>query len=129
MTLVRGQGRILMRDGTAIPAENWQLIENFKESMEKERMETCNRCQERWFNMKLAVAGVCNRCRKTRDEDKQPYLMSNDNDMDPGEVPPHLPKLSQVQEMLIARAHVHVEAKRIRGHQYQYTGPGILSVS
>src|SRR5437667_4500286 len=37
--------------------------------------------------------------------------------------PSHLrPGLSQAEEMLIARAHVHVEAKRVRGHQYQYTG-------
>ena len=80
--------------------------------------------------MKLDVAGVCNRCRKTRDkEDKQPYLMSDDNEMDPGGVSPHLPKLSQVEEILIARAHVHVEAKRIRGHHYQYMGPATLSVS
>src|SRR5882762_6600057 len=42
--------------------------------------------------------------------------------MDPGEVPEHLPALSQVEEMLIARVHVHLEAKRIRGLQYQYTG-------
>ena len=79
---------------------------------------------------KLDVAGVCNRCRKTRDkDDKQPYLMIDDNEMDPGGVSPHLPKLSQVEEILIARAHVHVEAKRIRGHHYQYMGPATLSVS
>ncbi|KAN0072007.1 hypothetical protein V8E54_009736, partial [Elaphomyces granulatus] len=34
----------------------------------------------------------------------------------------HLPALSQVEEMLIARVHLHLEAKRIRGLQYQYTG-------
>ena len=32
-----------------------------------------------------------------------------------------LPKLNQVEEMLIARAQVYVEAKRIRDHQYQCT--------
>ena len=41
--------------------------------------------------------------------------MSDDNDMDPGEVPAHLPALSQVEEMLTARVHLHLEAKRIRG--------------
>jgi ATP-dependent DNA helicase PIF1 len=72
--------------------------------------------------MKLNAAGVCERCYKTRDKgDKEPYLMSDDNAMDPDEAPALLPKLSQAEEMLIARAHVHVEAKRIRGHQCQYT--------
>jgi hypothetical protein len=73
--------------------------------------------------MKLNATGVCERCCKSRDkEGKQPYLISDDNEMDPGDVPAYLPKLSQAEEMLIARAHVHVEVKRVRGHQYQYTG-------
>ncbi|KAN0069320.1 hypothetical protein V8E54_012335 [Elaphomyces granulatus] len=38
--------------------------------------------------------------------------------MDPGEVPAHLPALSQIEEMLIARVHVHLEAERL---QYRYT--------
>jgi hypothetical protein len=48
--------------------------------------------------------------------------MSADNYMDPGEVPVHLPTLTQVEEMVIARAHVQMLLKRVRGHQYQYTG-------
>ena len=48
--------------------------------------------------------------------------MSDDNEMDPGEVPEHLPKLSQVEEILISHAHVHLEARWVRSHQYQYTG-------
>ena len=67
--------------------------------------------------------GVCDRCNGTRDKgNKSPYLMSDDNEIDPGEVPGHLPKLSQVEEMLISCAHVHLEARQVRGHQYQYTG-------
>ncbi|KAN0070868.1 hypothetical protein V8E54_011033 [Elaphomyces granulatus] len=37
------------------------------------------------------------------DKDKEPPLLSDGNEMDPGEVPEHLPALSQVEEMLIAR--------------------------
>jgi hypothetical protein len=44
------------------------------------------------------------------------------NSMDPGCVPAHFPELSQAEEMLMARVHVHLEAKRVRGLQYQYTG-------
>ena len=60
---------------------------------------------------------VCRRC-LLKDKDKEPFLMSDDNEMDPGEVPAHLLALSQVEEMLIARVHLHLEAKRIRGLQY-----------
>jgi hypothetical protein len=71
--------------------------------------------------MQLNRDNVCHRC-QLKDKDKEPPLLSDDNDMDPGEVPEHLPALSQVEEMLIARVHLHLEAKRIRGLQYQYTG-------
>ena len=56
--------------------------------------------------------GVCDRCNVSRDKrNKSPYIMSDDNEMDPGEVSRHLPKLSQVEEMLISRAHVHLEVR------------------
>jgi hypothetical protein len=42
--------------------------------------------------------------------------------MDPGVVPAYLPELTQVEEMVIARAHVQMLVKRVRGHQYHYTG-------
>ena len=93
--------------------------------MEAVRMETCRRCQEHGFAMDLKD-GVCHRC-FLRDTDSQkrpvtPYLMSADNHMDPGIVPSHLPELTQVEEMVIARAHVQMLVKRVRGHQYHYTG-------
>ena len=71
--------------------------------------------------MQLNRDNVCHRC-QLKDKDKEPPLLSDANEMDPGEVPEHLPALSQVEEMLIARVHLHLEAKRIRGLQYQYTG-------
>jgi hypothetical protein len=49
--------------------------------------------------------------------------MSAENNMDPGSVPSHLPELTKVEEIVIARAqHVQMLVKRVRGHQYQYTG-------
>lgn len=42
--------------------------------------------------------------------------------MDPGSVPRYLPELTQVEEMVIARAHVQMLVKRVRRHQYRYTG-------
>ena len=66
---------------------------------------------------------ICDCCNISRDKgNKSPYIMSNENEMAPGEVPEHLPKLSQVEEMLISHAYVHLEARWVHGHQYQYTG-------
>jgi hypothetical protein len=48
--------------------------------------------------------------------------MSTDNEIDPGEVPAHLPALTQVEEMIIARSHVQMLVHRYRGHQYHYSG-------
>jgi len=48
--------------------------------------------------------------------------MSTDNRMDPGELPAHLPELTQVEEMIIARSHIQMIVYRYRGHQYHYSG-------
>ena len=48
--------------------------------------------------------------------------MSADNEMDLGEIPAHLPELTQVEEMIIARSHVQMLVHRYRGHQYHYSG-------
>lgn len=66
--------------------------------------------------------GICHSCTlrdsKAKMKDGQPFLMSADNNMDPGDCYGRLPELSQMEEMCIARAHVHMQLKRVRGHQY-----------
>lgn len=42
--------------------------------------------------------------------------------MDHGMVPDFLPPLTQMEESVIARAHIHMQIKRYRGHQYKYSG-------
>lgn len=84
-------------------------------------METCTRCNEHWFDMRLKD-GVCHTCFLRDKRGAVPFLMSAANNMDPGEVPAHLPKLSQVEEMTIARSHVQMVLCRVRGHQYKYSG-------
>ena len=87
-------------------------------------MEFCTRCKENWFRAGV-VKSICAKCRTTRDskkKDDEPFLMSAANSMDPGTVPPHLLKLTQVEEMLIARVHCFVEVHQVRGQQYKYSG-------
>jgi hypothetical protein len=45
---------------------------------------------------------VCHRCFNRDKGNKTPFLMSAENEMDPGELPAHLPELTQVEEMIIA---------------------------
>jgi hypothetical protein len=68
-------------------------------------METCGRCKERWFKMDLKLS-VCHACFLRDKANKMPFLMSAENEMDPGELPAHLPALTQVEEMIIAYSHM-----------------------
>ncbi|KAH7016589.1 hypothetical protein B0J12DRAFT_540460, partial [Macrophomina phaseolina] len=102
-----------------LSAADLKLIKDFHRELGKDKLETCTRCQERWFNMKLDDFGVCSRCRYRRDQgkaDDMPFLFSDANSLDPGEMPDaSLPQLTQVEEMLISRVHVHIEVRQIRG--------------
>jgi ATP-dependent DNA helicase PIF1 len=89
--------------------------------MDQVQMETCRRCKERWFKMDLKL-GVCHACFLRDKANKMPFLMSAENEMDPGELPAHLPALTQVEEMIIACSHVQMMVYRYRGHQYHYSG-------
>jgi len=84
-------------------------------------MESCSHCKERWFCMDLK-SDVCHRCFNRDKGKKTPFLMSAENEMDPGDIPAHLPELTQVEEMIIARSHVQMMVHRYRGHQYHYSG-------
>jgi hypothetical protein len=89
--------------------------------MEEVKMETCLRCKERWFAMDLKD-GTCHACFLRDKRNQSPYLMSAENEMDPGDIPAYLPELTQVEEMIIARSHVQMMVHRYRGHQYHYSG-------
>jgi Helitron helicase-like domain at N-terminus len=116
-------------DPPFIPPEDWKLLENFRLELEKYRMEYCGRCKEKWFEMRLKVhrrwpEAICHRCwnKDQKVQDGDDFFFSAANNMDPGAIPSSLPALSQVEEMVIARAHVQMVMKRVRGHQYHYSG-------
>src|SRR5258706_16007955 len=82
---------------------------------------TCLRCKEHWFAMDLKD-GPCHACFLRDKRNHSPYLMSVENEMDPGDIPAYLPELTQVEEMIVARSHVQMMVHRYRGHQYHYSG-------
>jgi hypothetical protein len=108
-----------------LPTYEWRRIQDFNRAIEAIQIETCQRCQEYRFAMDLKDS-VCHRCFlqdiDSRKRPVMPFLMSVENNMDLGVVPSYLPELSQVEEMVITRAHIQMLVKRVRGHQYQYTG-------
>ena len=49
-------------------------------------------------------------------------LYSKSNNADVGSLPHNLPSSSEIEEILIARAHVHVQVRQIKGQQFFYSG-------
>ena len=80
--------------------------------MDQVNMASCSRCKERWFALDLKD-GICHACFLRDKGNKTPFLMSSENEMDPGEVPAYLPELTQVEEMIIARSHVQMMVHRV----------------
>jgi hypothetical protein len=113
------------RDDPALTEQDYQLLNNFHEKLDREHLETCSRCEEMWFHMGLDDNRVCSSCQKVDknlNEDEMPFLYSGANEMDPGPIPPSLEPLTQIEEMLIARVHCFVEVRQVRGIQYKYKG-------
>ena len=52
--------------------------------------------------------GICHTCFLQDKWGQTPFLMSAENQMDPGVLPTHLPILTQIEEMVIARSHVQM---------------------
>ncbi|KAK8913490.1 hypothetical protein VCV18_011496 [Metarhizium anisopliae] len=100
------------------------LVREFYTALDDDEMHSCLRCKERWFDMKQNSLNICSRCisRDRKRASDEPYFFSAANNLDFGEVPGNLPDLTMVEEMLIARVHVHVKVLQVRGAQYKYRG-------
>jgi ATP-dependent DNA helicase PIF1 len=114
------------RTNQALTDADKKLLETFHQAIERETMEICDRCNERWFNMSLDDNNVCIKCRladsSTKRDEDEPFLYSSLNNADPGGINPALPKLTMIEELLIARVHTFVEVYLKRGAQYRYKG-------
>jgi hypothetical protein len=112
------------RDNPALTDRDFQLLQDFHSKLNKDKLETCLRCDEKWFRMGLNNDMICNSCVKadSKLDEGLPFLYSADNEMDPGPAEPGLEPLTQIEEMLIARVHCFVEVRQVRRVQYKYKG-------
>lgn len=108
----------------ALGEEDQALVREFYAALNDDRMHSCIRCKERWFDMKRNSMKICSRCisRDRKRSPNEPYFFGAANNLDFGEVPSNLPDLTMIEEMLIARVHVHVKVLQVRGAQYKYRG-------
>ena len=87
----------------------------------------CKVCNESWPATEMgrratvfdATTDTCKRCDLDMGEVKK---YSKENDMDPGDIPDHLPELTVVEEALIATAHQHIQVMRNTGGSAKYRG-------
>ena len=78
-------------------------------------MEICDQYQERWFAMNLKD-GICHTYFLRDKHDQTPFLISAQNQMDPGVLPAYLSMLTQIEEMIIARSHIQMIIYCYCGH-------------
>ncbi|CAG8503777.1 4193_t:CDS:2 [Paraglomus occultum] len=95
-----------------------KLLKDFHKRMDKLQHVVCPVCNESCPSIVL-VKGKCQRCYS---EKIMPNKFSADNNMDPGDIPEELQDLTEIEEMLIARAFTVMSIYRLRGGQYGYRG-------
>lgn len=99
-----------------------EAMDNFHTKQSKWRQELCNVCHEIWptrVDISTSEEYICTRCKRDK---AVPKLYSCANDMHPGMVPPCLGGLTQVEQMLIARACPIMSIYRKHGGQWGYKG-------
>ena len=100
-----------------------KAMESFHNKQTKWRQRLCSVCHEVWPARACLQVDlqnyICTRCKRDKHDTK---LFSVGNDMHPGEVPPCLKGMSQVEEMLIARVCPIMSVYRKHGGQRGYKG-------
>ena len=112
----------------AISSKDQALQRKFYAELSKIQLESCPRCHEKWFNMKLEN-GICSKCHSKDDKkaENEPFYFSAANELDFGLVPTYLPELSFTEQMMISKVHNFTQIRQIRGAQYRYKGHCVSS--
>jgi hypothetical protein len=95
-------------------------MDQFQTKQNQWQNKKCNICNECWPTKNQRIAFyICNRCQRDK---HNPKLYSAENDMDPGTVPPCLQDMTQIEELLIARACPIMTVYHKHGGQLGYSG-------
>ncbi|KAJ7234336.1 hypothetical protein C8J57DRAFT_1089900, partial [Mycena rebaudengoi] len=94
---------------SAVSAADRALMSKVRDEWMKVEVETCSSCHEQWFDLEVQD-GKCAKCRSK----KYPTKYQESNKMFPG-LAPHLPPLTQMEEMLLSPVHALVALYQIRG--------------
>ena len=114
-------------------SNGWQTDDLYKQSWAQRHMNQFQTKQNQWQHKKCTICNeqwpmriqlnmdpyICTRCQRDK---HNPKLFSAENDMDPGSVPPCLQNLTQIEELLIARACPFMTVYHKHGGQLGYSG-------
>ncbi len=111
----------------AISNSNWDFIANFYFFLIKMRWKTCDVCNETSFNMKIRIHEKmfeCAKCRfdrvKNEKNDDFVFLWKAFNNLNSQCLFFHLSHFFIAEKLLIARAHVLMNYRRVKDCQYKY---------
>lgn len=103
--------------------QSWAQVymNQFQTKQNQWQNKKCTTCNEQWPTRTHTCTEpyVCMRCQRDK---HSPKLFSADNDMDPGSVPPCLQNMSQIEELLVARACPITTVYHKHGGQLGYSG-------
>jgi hypothetical protein len=74
------------QDDPALTVRDWELLQGFHKRLDSEKLETCSRCDEKWFRIGLNDDMVCSGC-VTDDhgiDEDIPFMYSSANELDLG---------------------------------------------
>lgn len=98
-----------------------EAMAKFQSKQEQWQHRKCTICNEQWpVRSRLNLQPYC--CLRCQRDKNTPKVLSKENDMDPREVPSCLEGMTQVEEMLIARACPIMTVYRKHGGQRGYSG-------
>ncbi|KAF5194757.1 hypothetical protein FRX31_015656, partial [Thalictrum thalictroides] len=95
--------------------------QKFRKSCQEIKWVSCPECRRNFPDVKLS-SGICTTCSLEKQRAKNPHMFSAANCMDPGIVPIELSRLSNLEQILVARIHPVMSVYRVKGQQYKYSG-------
>ncbi|KAF5176525.1 hypothetical protein FRX31_033888 [Thalictrum thalictroides] len=95
--------------------------QKFRKSCQEIKWVSCPECRINFPDVKLS-SGICTTCSLEKQRAKIPRMFSAANCMDPGIVPIELSRLSNLEQILVARIHPVMSVYRVKGQQHKYSG-------